>query len=138
MGRKLTLRGFLASGGRGVLLDYEGINLTVGWKVISASSVGISDPSALNKGMILHTDAEKKTALTFADNQVIGWCGTTYGKSEIIDPNHVIVNTLYASSLSTITYVIVIEQVTIDPLENVIYQLKERAQSSLEPFVPGP
>ena len=133
MGRKLTLRGVITSGDLVTLLDYEGVDLTVGWKVISGETLLVSNPTTNCKGMILHTDDVAKSFVNFSDNQVIGWIGgPPVGDLFIIDPNHVIVNTLYASALDTCTYVIVIEQIKIDPIQNVVYQLKERAQAALE------
>ena len=138
MGRLLTLRGTIEDGDLSLLLDYEGVDLTKGWKVISGSTLTGNAPNISNAGIILHTDDQLKTVVNFDDNQIIGWAGgppysSTY---DVIDPNHVIVNTLWASGLARVTYLIVLEEVTIDATQNVIYQLKERAQSALEPWTP--
>jgi len=137
MGRKLTLRGDVTAGALIRLLDYEGVDLTRGWKVISGNTLTQSDPKTTNGGLILHTDEEAKTSMDFNDNQIIGWVGgPPYSSSyDVIDPNHVIVNSLYATGLDRVTYLIVLEEVTIEPIQNIIYQLKERAQSSLEPHI---
>jgi hypothetical protein len=133
MGRKLTLRGVIGSGSIATLLDYEGVDLTVGWKVISGNCLNPGSPNTSSKGLILHTDDVVKTSLSFGDNQIIGWVGgPPNAVNQVIDPNHVIVNTLYASGLAAVTYVIVIEQIKIDPIQNVVYQLKERAQATIE------
>ena len=75
--------------------------------------------------------------MSFEDNQVIGWIGNTVSAGEpsvgVIDPNHVIVSSLYCTALEgPCTYLITLEQIKIDPIKNVVYQLKERAQSSVE------
>ena len=133
MGRKLTLRGVITSGDLVTLLDYEGVDLTVGWKVVSGECLSISNPITSTKGLILHTDDILKTFVNFADNQTIGWVGgPPNAVNEVVDPNHVIVNTLYASALDNVTYVIVLEKIAIDPFQNVVYQLKERAQAAIE------
>jgi len=133
MGRKLTLRGVINSGDLVTLLDYEGVDLTVGWKVIEGQVLLITNPTSNCKGIILHTDDSLKQAPQFSDNQIIGWIGgPPVGDLFVVDPNHVIVNTLYASALETCTYIINIEQVKIDPIQNVVYQLKERAQAAIE------
>jgi len=137
MGRLLTLRGEVQAGAHGILLDYEGVDLTRGWKVISGSALTGNSPHTSNAGLVLHTDDQLKTTINFEDNQVIGWVGgPPEAFDNVIDPNHVIVNTLWASGLARVTYLIVLEEVTIDATQNVIYQLKERAQASIEPYIP--
>lgn len=133
MGRTLTLRGDVTAGAHSRLLDYEGVDLTRGWKVISGNTLTASEPKTTNGGMILHTDDVAKTTMDFNDNQTIGWVGGPPTSTDnVIDPNHVIVNSLYATGLDRVTFLIVLEEVTIEPIQNVIYQLKERAQGTLE------
>ena len=140
--RTLTLRGFVASLADSPVsvFDYQGNDLTRGWKIIDFNCTDAVDPTSANKGYILHTDNIAKIwgppSLTpgMSDNQIIGWCaGPTVTGVTQIDPNHVIVNSLYLSPLDTnISYLIILEEIKIDDMANVIYQLKERAQSSLE------
>lgn len=137
MGRLLTLRGTVEDGAHALLLDYEGVDLTRGWKVISGSALTGNAPNVSSKGLVLHTDDQLKTTINFNDNQIIGWVGgPPDGFDNVIDPNHVIVNTLWASGLARVTYLIVLEEVTIDATQNVLYQLKERAQAAIEPWTP--
>ena len=139
MGRLLTLRGEIQDGAHEILLDYEGVDLTRGWKVISGNCLTGNAPNVSSKGLVLHTDDQLKTTIDFNDNQVIGWIGgPPEAIDNVIDPNHVIVNTLWASGLARVTYLVVLEEVTIDATQNVIYQLKERAQSSIEPYIEPP
>lgn len=134
MGRTLTLRGQIGQNEYRAILDYEGIDLTRGWKILSGNTltmgVGTETP---NGGAVLHTDDVKKTFIDFDDNQQIGWIGgAPGGVDNVIDPNHVIVNTLFISGLERVTYLIVLEEVVIEPIQNIIYQLKERAQAPIE------
>jgi len=137
MGRKLTLRGNIVANTIVSLLDYEGVDLTRGWKVISGNALDQGNPSGTVRGIILHTDDQIKTTMDFNDNQVVGWIGGPPTAVDfVMDPNHVIVNSLYATGMADCTYLVVLEEVRVEPIQNVIYQLKERAQSSLEPHIP--
>jgi len=138
MGRKLTLRGtMIPTTGPTVLkqlFDFEGDDLTRAWKIISAQCMSIAEPSKGSSGLVLHTDESSKVLPLvhgFDDNQIIGYTGGIGFNVEIIDPNHIIVNQLYGTGLAALTYIIVIEEMKIDPTENTIYQLKERAQGPL-------
>jgi len=133
MGRILTLRGQIGQGEYQSILDYEGIDLTRGWKVISGNTLTIGTASDVNGGAVLHTDDVRKTFINFEDNQQIGWIGGPPGSVDnVIDPNHVIVNTLFISGLARVTYLVILEEVVIEPIQNIIYQLKERAQAPIE------
>jgi len=143
MGRILTLKGRMDATAEPnqqmrKILDYEGVDLTRGWKVIGGEALLMSSPTSGFKGLVLHTDDIRKLSIDFSDNQVLGWIGNTLSAGSpdmgFLDPNHIIVSSLYLSTLEStaVTYMVVLEQVRITAIENVIYQLKERAQAALE------
>ncbi|GAH77277.1 unnamed protein product, partial [marine sediment metagenome] len=96
MGRQLTLRGTFQMTAEPnqtfrKLLDYEGVDLTIGWKIIGGEGLLLSDPGSGFKGIVLHTDDTQKVMMSFEDNQTIGWIGNTVSAGEprvgVIDPN---------------------------------------------------
>lgn len=140
-GKIHTLRGYIpASGTVTLIFDYEGNDLTRAWKIIEFNCTDALRPTEANEGYILHTDDVVKIwgppalAPGMSDNQIIGWCaGPTITGVTQIDPNHIIVNSLFLSSLDThISYLVILEEIKIDANQNIIYQLKERAQAALK------
>ena len=119
--------------------DIETGYQVVGFRLYSIGSSNIDN-------VFLHTtDKNQKVALyppALTDNRQIAWgqiagAGSTtgYGQNIIIDPNHVIVNDLYCSnndSSAAADVLVIIKKIKITGYENIIYQIKERAQGSLE------
>jgi hypothetical protein len=136
MARVRTLRGQITGNAIKTALNYEGTDLTKGWKILSITVCdSISPVSGTSDGVVMHTDDVQKTRFSLTDNQTIGFAGRGAGNEfEVVDPNHIIVNDLYLSNLdsSAATYMIELTEVKIDPTFNIIYQLKERAQGALE------
>lgn len=136
MGRVRTLRGQIAANSLKTALNYEGTDLTKGWKILSITVCdSVAPVSAQSDGVIMHTDDVQKTRFSLTDNQTIGFAGRGSGNDfTVVDPNHIIVNDLYLSNLdsSPATYMIELTEVKIDPTFNIIYQIKERAQGALE------
>lgn len=132
-GRILSLRGEVVQNELKTIFDYEGTDLTRGWKVLSAKVIELSSPARECLGIVLHTNEAFQLPI-MSQNQVIGFAARGSGGAPVLllDPNHVIVSSLYLSGLSAIaSYIIVLEEVKMDSSRNVIYQLKERAQGAL-------
>jgi len=94
--------------------------------------------------VILHTN-DQNTAVTlvfpsFENNRQIAWGSVArdtagYTKNIVIDPNHVIVNDLYCTnndSGTNVEVMIILEKIEISDSENILYQIKERAQGPLQ------
>lgn len=115
------------------IFHYDGTDLTRGWKIKEIYATQEGDESASNPGVIFHTDPVAKRNFDLSDNQIIGWAGSSF-QPQVLDPNHIIVGDLYATNLSSEinSYLVVLEEITIEKAMNVIYRLKERAQSTLD------
>ena len=132
MPRTLTLRGTFQAATTELLFDFEGNDLTRAWKIQRIQVTDLTAPDKGSAGLIVHTDETAKIVLDFSDNQVIGYSGGTGFNLEVTDPNHVIVNELYGTALASLSYLITIEEITVDATANTMYQLKERAQGPPE------
>jgi len=130
--RVVTLRGNMDAAGLKKIFNFEGNDLTRAWRVVDGISTGAIDATATSKGFILHTDDEQKIITNMmSDNQVIGWIGSSPFVNQI-DPNHIVVNNLFLSALAALNYLIILEEVKIDANQNIIYQIKERAQTNIK------
>ena len=113
-----------------------------GFKVIRMElyQIGGADVS----DVILHTN-DQDTAVTlvlpsFEDNRQIAWGSLAdatrgYTSNIVIDPNHIIVNDLYFTNNDSGTGVevmVILEKKEISDTENILYQIKERAQGPLQ------
>ena len=136
MGRLMTLRGlskgYTAHGlNAEEVFTYEGTDLSLGWKVISAECVDFIAPIVgQTDGLILHMTDTYKSKFNLKDNSIIGMVASYVGEKQIIDPNHIIVESLYISNLDAnpTSYLIILEEVKIDATHNIIYRIKERSQ----------
>ena len=128
-----SLRGYIQGGSLKEAFIYQANDLTRGWKVLSIEICDTIAPvGAQADGVVLHTDNRRHTNFNFWDSRVIGFSGRTAGGQDvnILDPNHIITTGLYMSNLDSnpANYLIVLEEVKVGSTENIIYQLKERAQ----------
>lgn len=117
--------------------DFNSGFKVVGLEIFQIAGSDVSD-------VVLHTnDADTAVAVIppdFENNRQIAWGAVTsaargLGRNIIIDPNHVIVNDLYISnndSASQIEVLIVLRKKEISDSENILYQIKERAQGNLQ------
>jgi len=138
MGRLLSLRGVTIgtddmTGGlvADEVMSYHGTDTTKGWKVISATCLDFTSPmSGSADGLIIHTDSAYQSKFDLGDSRVIGFTGSYVNTKTIIDPNHVIVGSLYISQTDRFptAYLIVLEEIKIDSTHNIIYRIKEKAQ----------
>ena len=131
-----ALRGEVVGGTKELAFQYQANDLSRGWRVISLVVCdSVAPVSAQADGIVLHTQDVRQTTFDFDDNRVIGFAGRTVsGKAiEIMDPNHIIVSNLWMSNLDSLptTYLLLLEELKVTDAENVIYQLKERAQGSI-------
>jgi len=113
-----------------------------GFKVVQLDlfQIGGSDVS----DVVLHTnDQDTAVALVtpdFENNRQIAWGSVArstsgYTKNIVVDPNHIIVNDLYITnndSSSQVEALVVLRKKEISDTENILYQIKERAQGSLQ------
>jgi len=117
-------------------------DFNTGFKVIQMElyQIGGTDIS----DVILHTN-DQDTAVTlvlpsFEDNRQIAWGSLAdstrgYTSNIVIDPNHVIVNDLYFTnndSGTNVEVMVILEKKEITDTENILYQIKERAQGPLQ------
>jgi len=136
-----TLRGDIDGGARKSIFQFEGLDvksLSRAWKVkdvfICQSQ---SNPVTTGaNGCILHTDDQTKTRFQLIDNQVIGAAGwsAAAGRFIVLDPNHIIVEHLFLTNLDSqvLNYLVILEEIKINKTGNIIYRLKERAQTTIE------
>jgi len=130
-----SLRGMIGANKQQLAFQYQANDLTRGWRIISFQVC--DSTSILNQanGIVLHTQDEQQTTFDFDDNRVIGMAGRTKEGNavQILDPNHIIVSNLWLSNLdgSQSTYLLLLEEFVVTPAENVVYQLKERAQGAI-------
>jgi hypothetical protein len=131
-----TLRGYILGNSLKEAFVYQANNLERGWRVLSVQVCDTTAPvSGTTDGIVLHTDNRAHTSFNFWDNRVIGIAARTSGADnglEMIDPNHIVTTGLYISNLDSApaTYLIILEEIKVGSTENIIYQLKERAQGA--------
>jgi len=129
-----TLRGYVLGNTLKEAFIYQANDLSRGWKVMSVQVCDTTAPvSGTTDGIVLHTDNRAHTSFNFWDSRVIGIAARTSGADnglEMIDPNHIVTTGLYLSNLDSnpATYLIILQEVKVSSTENIIYQLKERAQ----------
>ena len=136
MGRKLSLRGQIPPNTRERVFFFDSNIQNKGWKIKEAK---MQNPSVgrVEVAAVLHTtDITLSTAVLEWDrNTVIGCfeCLSAIGNcNDLLDLDHVVVGNLYLSNVDTnyaLNYWIVLEELTISPSENIMYQLKEVAQN---------
>lgn len=134
MGKTRILRGIIEGSSMKELFHYQGKDLKHGWRirwmeVLHATNPGVST----SHGVVLHTNEVRQGRLNIEDNQTIamGWYdGAGAGLQMLMDPDHTIVTTLYASNVSEddAIYMVGLEKIKITETENIIYQIKEEAQ----------
>tara|TARA_R100001163_G_C5004530_1_gene152526 strand:- start:202 stop:621 length:420 start_codon:yes stop_codon:yes gene_type:complete len=135
MGRTLTLRGVVPRTTRERVFFFDSNITNTGWKIkdvrIQNQTIGRYEVDA-----VLHTTDRTITILDWDRNTVVACLKSTVNigntDQNLIDKDHVIVSNLYLSNLDdtyTINYLIILEEMSITPSENVMYQLKEVAQN---------
>lgn len=133
MGRILTLRGVITSGEVERIMMFDSNVTSTGWKILDFNMMNMTNGQYLTLGVL--STIEK--AYTFPDwdpNQVIGVCkhSATGSKNLLLDYNHVVVGSLFLNNVDSshnAAYMVVLEELKIDDMKNIMYQLKESAQA---------
>ena len=133
MGRILTLRGVITEGEYDQIMMFDSSITKKGWKVLSFQ-VQNQNKTKWDMIGVLHTSDRRYDFLDWDPNQVIAVSDiSTIGVvNTLLDVNHVVVNNLYCSNGSSgqaMNYLVILEEIDVSSEENIIYQLKERAQS---------
>lgn len=117
------------------LFTYQGKDLTRAWRVTHIEVSDFAAPAtSTSDGIVLHTSNVYQSRFNISDNQVIGvgwYDGAGAGMQSMLKPDHTIITTLFASNTDTAAgnYLIYMEEVGVSEAENILYQMKERAQS---------
>lgn len=136
-GRILSLRGTSVGTTAGGLnsekvFTYEGTDLSRAWKIKSIDVIDYNDPIGSEaEGIIVQTMERYQTRFDLGNNQVIGFVGSYASEKSVLDPNHVIVENLWISNIDTMpaNYLIILEELSITPTENIIHRIKNRGQN---------
>lgn len=134
MGRILTLRGVLSSQEFDRIMMFDSSVNKTGWKILDFKMMNQTNGQYLTLG-ILTTNPDFNNAFPDWDpNQTIGIFKSSPENNYdlLLDYNHVIVNSLYllnADNANAACYMVVLEEIPVTADENIIYQLKEIAQS---------
>lgn len=134
MGRILTLRGVISQGRNDRIMLFDSNVTNTGWKVLDFR-VQNQDYNKSQTIAILSSDDKQYGFLDWDPNTVIACCDVTpYGNINLLlDYNHVVVSSLFLSNANptdAMNYLVVLEEIPITPEENIIYQLKEIAQTT--------
>jgi hypothetical protein len=133
MGRILTLRGVCKPGTTERIMLFDSNVTSTGWKILDFNLMNQTNGQYITLGLL--STIEK--TYTFADwdpNQVVGVCkhSATGQKNMLLDYNHVVVGSLYLNNIDSsnhAAYLVVLEEIKIDDIKNIMYQLKESAQT---------
>jgi len=140
MGRTLTLRGMVAGTiDAGIstaqqIFSYEGTDLTKGWRIVQMSCCDFLAPLiGAADGIILQTTELYQQRFDLGNSAILGIVvsNASAKSQDILDPNHVIVDSLWVSNLDEYgtSYLIIMEEVKLTPTENIIHRLKSRGQN---------
>lgn len=136
MGRRLTLRGVVATGIRRERIFRFDSNVALkGWKILDFRIHPNDTSQGYTVAAVLHTHDQ---AVSFPDwdrNTVVAVADVSKENNlnMLLDYDHVLVKDLMLTNLTTnqpVSYLVVIEEIKISPEENIIYQIKEIAQDS--------
>ena len=135
MGRILTLRGVVSKTRRERIFFFDSNVANKGWRVKQMYGMNMT-VGRLEVDAVVHTDDRTIGLLDWDRNTTIACLkyGVYTGVNQsLIDLDHVVVGSMYITNLDDtydMAYLIVLEEEDITPSENVIYQIKEMAQSS--------
>ena len=133
--RKLTLRGVVSAARVEKIFSFESNAVNYGWKILdfrimTNNTTGNTDFTAAGA---LGTSEEQFTFNDWDESQMVGMVNVSKdnNKTQILDFDHVVVSNLFLSNYHSqpLCYIVVLEQLDISPKENIMYMLKERAQS---------
>lgn len=134
-----TLRGVIESGISKVELFQNDLR-GVGWRVVNFHILGNNlnaNPYVWGKLWIGNDDSGSPTYSDMGDNRCIAWAAsgglTTASQFTILDPDHIITNTLRLIKINveSVGYHIELEQMTLTDDEEVMALIKERSQDDI-------
>jgi hypothetical protein len=136
--RTMTLRGVVSAASVEQVMMFDSNAVDYGWKIVdfrimSNNTGTLTDFTA---GAAIGSTPEQFTFNDWDESTMIGLVNISEGGNAtmILDYDHIIVSGVWLSNLSPtkpVNYMIVLEEMKVTPQENIMYQLKERAQSSL-------
>lgn len=137
MKKILTLRGVCSAGRIERIMSFDSNAVGYGWKVldfkIMTNQHTAHTADDYTAAAALGSTSEQFTFNDWDESTMIGVVNVSKKNvvTELLDYNHVIVNSLYISNYwsDAVNYLVVLEAVDISPQENIIYRLKERAQN---------
>ncbi len=133
-----TLRGVIESGISKVEVFQNDLR-GVGWRVVAFNCVPNNldaNPYVWAKLWIGNDDSGSTSFSDMRDNRCIGWTasgGTAASQWNILDPEHIITNTLrlIKINIESVGYLIELEQMTLTDDEEVMALIKERSQDDI-------
>jgi hypothetical protein len=136
--RILTLRGVCSANSVEKIMSFDSAAVGYGWKVLDFR-IMTNDATAVaagkyQAGAAIGSSSEQFTFNDWDESQMIGLVNVSdeNNVNTLLDYNHVIVQNLYLSNLSptaAVNYIVVLEPMNITPQENIMFMLKERAQT---------
>tara|TARA_Y100001938_G_C7926500_1_gene347144 strand:- start:193 stop:609 length:417 start_codon:yes stop_codon:yes gene_type:complete len=136
--RTMVLRGVVSAQSVEQIMMFDSNAVDYGWKIVdfrigSNNSSGLSDFQA---GAAIGSTPEQFTFEDWDESTMIAVATISAAGNAnlLLDYDHIIVSGLWLSNLSgdhAVNYMVVLEEMKVTPEENIMYQLKERAQSSL-------
>lgn len=135
MGRILTLRGVVSKQRRERVFFFDSNVSNRGWRVKQMHGMNMT-VGRYEVDAVVHTDDRNVALLDWDRNTTIACLKygiNTATNQSLIDLDHVVVGSMYITNLDNtydMAYLIILEEEDITPSENVIYQIKEMAQSS--------
>lgn len=139
MSRILTLRGVASSGAVEKIFSFESSAVDYGWKILdfrlmtNDTTSGGTPYTDYTAAAAIGTSSEQFTFNDWDESQMVGVVNISKenNTTQLLDYDHVIVSSLWLSNFysKAVNYMIVLQQIKIDAKENIMYMLKERAQS---------
>lgn len=138
MARTMTLRGVVSAAAIEQIMMFDSNTVSYGWKILDfrIATNNSSNLTDFQAGAALGSTSEQFTFEDWDESTMVGFATVSAvgNPNLILDYDHVIVSSLYLSNLNSdqpVNYMVVLEQIEVDPKQNIMYQLKERAQSNL-------
>jgi len=135
-GNLLTLRGVVTQGTMEKIMSFDSNVVGYGWKILDfrIMTSNTTANTAFEASALIHSDPVAKTFNDWDPNTVVGMANISKDNNAtmILDYNHVIVQNLFLSNTwsQPVCYIVVLERLDIKPEENIMFMLKERAQTN--------
>ena len=136
--RTMVLRGVVSAATIEQIMMFDSNAVDYGWKIVDfrIATNNSSTLSDFQAGAAIGSTPEQFTFEDWDESTMIGFATVSAAGNAnmLLDYDHIIVSGLWLSNLSgdrPVNYMVVLEEIKVTPEENIMYQLKERAQSSL-------